>query len=336
MRAVDRVRVEVPAEAAWRGLTEPALMRTWYFDLEPAGPLSEGATREWRRGQDVVERAVVTAVEPGRRLAYETRMLFAPRLAELPPVAVAWTVQPDGGGCEVELAVESADENATYRMFEREGRGLLLGLRLAVDPGARAELARLEEIDPVEVRDLTPERLADYQRFFDHDAFRDYPQWSTCYCMETHFEGSPEEAEERTGDQNRADMSRLIGESRVTALIAYSGGRPVGWCNYGPTTRLAGLTRKLELDAADHEGVGSIACFVVAAPYRGHGVATRLLEAALERLHAAGCRVVEAYPTRSWRSAQGGYRGPLEMYLEAGFRPYREKGAMVVVRKELA
>ena len=135
---------------------------------------------------------------------------------------------------------------------------------------------------------MTPDRVADYLAFFDEDAFRDYPAWSACYCMETMFWGDEAENAARTAGDNRRDMARLIEEGKVTALLAYAGGKPVGWCNYGPTTRLAGVVRKLQLDPADHDGVGSIACFVIASQYRGHGLARRLLDAACERLHGPG------------------------------------------------
>src|SRR5262249_23830364 len=145
-----------------------------------------------------------------------------------------------------------------------------------------------------------------------------------------------EEWAERTGVDNRADMSAMIGERRVTALLAYVDGKPVGWCNYGETTHLTGVMHKLKLDAAEHRGVGSIACFVIAAPYRGHGVATRLMETAIERLKARGIRAVEAYPRKKDEgSDQAHYRGSLGMYEKAGFEPYRETDRYFVMRKSL-
>ncbi len=97
-----------------------------------------------------------------------------------------------------------------------------------------------------------------------------------------------------------------------------------------------GGARELQLPPADQDGVGSVACFVVAAPYRGHGVASKLLDAAIDRLRARGLRAVEAYPTRPGDdTAQGNYRGPLSMYLRAGFEPHRETDRHVIVRKTL-
>jgi ribosomal protein S18 acetylase RimI-like enzyme len=167
------------------------------------------------------------------------------------------------------------------------------------------------------------------------EAFRDYPAWQACYCMETHRTQNDEEWAARTAADNRRDMSTMITEGNVTGLLAYADGKPVGWCNYGETTKLSGVMHKLGLSAKDHDGVGSVACFVIAAPYRGHGVAARLLDAAIKRLRQRGVRAVEAYPRRSDDSAQANYRGPIGMYLRAGFELYREKDKSVIVRKTL-
>jgi ribosomal protein S18 acetylase RimI-like enzyme len=220
-------------------------------------------------------------------------------------------------------------------LYESEGESLVRGLLLAVDPVAQAEIARLPAIGEVEVHDVTPDRVADYQAFFDHDAFRDYPAWQSCYCMETHRTQSEEEWVARTAADNRRDMSAMISEGKVTGLLAYVDGNPVGWCNYGETTRLGGVMHKLGLEAPDHDGVGSVACFVIAAPYRGHGLASRLLDTAIERLRERGVRAVEAYPHRTDDSAQANYRGPLSMFLRAGFEPYRETDRNLIVRKTL-
>jgi ribosomal protein S18 acetylase RimI-like enzyme len=64
-------------------------------------------------------------------------------------------------------------------------------------------------------------------------------------------------------------------------------------------------------------------------------VASRLLDSAIERLRERGVRTVEAYPHRSEDSAQANYRGPLSMFLRAGFEPYRETDRNLIVRKTL-
>lgn len=330
-RSID---VDVAPAAVWDALVAQGRWG-WYFNLDAEGAFEPGARVVWKAGPDVVEEADVVAIDAPRRLELRTHMLFTARLKEQPPHTVVWQVEPAGdGGSHVTLSWEATPVAA--QLYESEGDGILRGLRLAVDPVARAELARLPEIGEVVVRDVTPDRVADYLDYFDHHAFRDFPAWQSCYCMETHRDMDDEAWNARTGEENRRDMSAMVGRGEVTALLAYADGKPVGWCNYGETTHLHGVMRKLHLDASDHEGVGSISCFVISAPYRGHGVATRLLDAALERMRAKGLRAVESYPRKEdARNDQAHYRGSKSMYEKAGFEPYRETDRYVVMRKSL-
>jgi len=324
----------VPPDDVWRLLVGPD-RRDWYYRLTAEGDFKPGAHIRWLDAHgEVVEESDVVEVEAPRRLCLRTRFLFAPSFAAAPPHDVAWEVSDRDGGSEVRMSWTA--EDPVHGLIQSEGGAQLQGLRLALDPGARAELARLPEIGEIDVRDVTPDLLPAYQHFFDHLAFRDFPAWQSCYCMETHRTQSDAEWATRTAGDNRRDMSEAIQDRRVTALLAFAGDTPVGWCNYGETTRLAGVMHRFKLEAADHEGIGSIACFVIAAPYRGHGVATRLLDAAMERLRSRGVRAIEAYPSRSGDdSAQAYYRGPLSMYERAGFEPYRETERYLVVRKAL-
>jgi GNAT superfamily N-acetyltransferase len=317
----------------WDLLVAPG-RRDWYYRLTPEGEFAAGGRIEWNdiTGKLTEESEVVEAISP-RRLVLRTRFLFAPAFAAAEPHLLTWDVEPTPGGCRVRVEWQASELIAG--LFESEADSILLGLRLAVDPAAKAELARLPEIGEVEIHDLTPERVGDYQSFFDHDAFRDFPSWQSCYCMETHSTHTDEEWAARTATENRREMTDLIKRREVTALLAYADGKPIGWCNYGETTKLSNVMRRFGINAADNEGVGSLACFVIAAPYRGHGVASRLLDAAVERLRARGLRAVEGYPHRGADSPQTNYRGPLSMYLRAGFEPYRETERNVVVRKTL-
>ena len=327
------LHVNASPDLVWQEITKQG-RNDWYFLLDVDGTFATGERVVWKAGGEVAEEADVLEADPPRRLALRTRLLFAPNLAALPPHLLLWEVVPDNGGSLVTLSWDATP--LAGNLYESEGDGILRGLRLAVDPSARAELKRLPEIGEIDVRDVTPERVADYLDFFDHRAFLDFPAWQSCYCMETHRDHTDEEWSERTGVDNRTDMQAMIRDGRVTALLAYVDGKPVGWCNYGETTRLSGVMMKLKLDAAEHSGVGSIACFVIAAPYRGHGVATELLDAAIERLKARGLRAVEAYPRREEdSSAQAHYRGSLRMYEKAGFESYRETERNFVVRKTL-
>ncbi len=318
----------------WRVLVAPG-RRDWYYRLAADGDFTPGAHVRWL-GPDgsVAEESELVEVDAPRRLAMRTRFVFAPAFAAAAPHAVMWELSETDEGTRVHLSWEG--EGPAVGLMDSEADSILQGLRLATDPAALVELERLPEVGPIEVREVTPELIPEYQRFFDEFAFRDFPAWQSCYCMETHRTQDDAEWAERTAADNRRDMSDLIGRGRVTGLLAFAGEQPVGWCNFGETTHLSGVMHKLKLDAADHVGVGSVACFVIAAPYRGHGVASQLLDAAIERLRARGLRAVEAYPSRSGDDTpQGNYRGPLSLYLRAGFEPYRELERHVVVRKTL-
>jgi GNAT superfamily N-acetyltransferase len=327
------VDLEVPVETAWSAIVAPELHR-WYYRQTPRGDFVPGGRIEWI---DVTgtpsEQSEVVEISAPNRLVLQTRYLFSPVFAEQPLHTLTWEVARSGKGCRVRMSWDASEIVAG--LLESEADNILQGLRLEHDAAAQAEIARLPSIGPITVEDVTPERLKDYQSFFDKDAFRDYPGWRSCYCMETHRTQTDEEWAVRTAADNRRDMSTGIKEGVVTALLAYVDGKPVGWCNYGETTRLNGVMHRFGLNAAEQQDVGSLACFVIAAPYRKHGVATKLLAGALERLRTRGVKVAEAYPVKQLKSAQSNYRGPLSMYLAAGFEPYRETERHIIVRKNL-
>ncbi len=335
MNGSHSLDIAVPPEAVWECLVGPG-RRDWYYRLAPEGDFTPGGHIRWLdvRG-DLVEESDIIDVDAPRRLVLRTRYLFAPPFAAAPQHEVTWAVSGHAGGSRVRMSWKA--EEPVHQLMQSQGGAQLQGLRLAVDPVERAQLERLPEIGEVVVRDVTPDLVAEYQHFFDDVAFRDYPAWQDCYCMETHRAQSEEEAGMASAADNRREMSASIQHGDVTALLAFAGDQPVGWCNYGDTTHLAGVMRRFKLEAASQQGVGSIACFVIAAPYRGHGVASKLLDEAIERLRARGVQEVEAYPSRGGDdSAQSNYRGPLEMYVRAGFERYRELERHVVMRKKLA
>jgi GNAT superfamily N-acetyltransferase len=327
------VHLDTAVEMAWNALVS-AERREWYFRLKPEGNFETGGTIRWLdiRG-DVAEETEIVAMVAPSRLTMNTHFLFADAFKTQPAHTVTWEVSPEGKGSRVRLSWEAGD--IVGGLLASEADNILAGLRLEHDPKAKAELERLSRIGAIEIQDVTPDRVGDYQEFFDKYAFRDYPTWRSCYCMETHRTQSDEDWAVRTADDNRRDMSEMISRRDITALLAFVDGKPAGWCNYGKTTGLAGLMHRFHLDAGEYDGVGSIACFVISAPYRRHGVASRLLGAALDRLREQKVKVVEAYPVKDTASPQSNYRGPLTMYLRAGFEPYREMGPVQIVRKSL-
>jgi GNAT superfamily N-acetyltransferase len=173
---------------------------------------------------------------------------------------------------------------------------------------------RLAEIGAVETVPVSTARIEDLLGFFDHDAFAGMPEWASCYCMFHHL---PHEVwGERTWQENRADLADRLESGATTGVIAYAGGKVVGWCN-------ASLREELpaRADGSDADGTVLVTCcFQVAPPYRGHGVARRLLDAAIDLARGRGCTAVEGFPNpKPDTTNPEAFPGPPALYRSAGF-----------------
>jgi len=153
----------------------------------------------------------------------------------------------------------------------------------------------MERTAQIEVRELKPELLSDYLKFFDK-AFSDFPHWAGCYCGFYDTPGNDWDATAEAGPEHRAARSERINKSRAQGLLAYIDDEPVGWCNAQPRASFANM-RSYRVAVTDpDEPVGSIMCFLVAPEHRGKGVCTALLKAACDKFHRDGLQVAEGLP----------------------------------------
>ena len=194
----------------------------------------------------------------------------------------------------------------------------------------------------VEVRELTPELLDDYLRFFDKDAFTDFPDWSGCYCGFYDTPGDNWDSSAKGGPAHRAARAERIRSGRAHGLLAIVDGRVVGWCNAQPRSSFLNMRRYATVADDPAEPVGSIMCFLVAPGHRGKGVGKALLNAACDKFRRDKLQVEEGYPTtnpvkRAWETpwAEENYKGSLNMYLKAGFQVHRQLERFAIVRKQL-
>ena len=181
----------------------------------------------------------------------------------------------------------------------------------------------------ITVRAISPDQHDVVLHYFDLVAYADNPNWSKCFCMERLVD----DYESRTKQQNRESRSELIRSAKANGLVAYRLGRVVGWCHAAPKNEL------LNVEGEKDPKVGAIVCFVVAPDQRRQGVATTLLEAALEHLRKRGMTTAEAYPflgeidPARWTKIN--YVGPLSMYVKAGFEVAEKHDEYAIVRMPL-
>ena len=187
----------------------------------------------------------------------------------------------------------------------------------------------------IEIRRLTPELSDDYLAYFDREAFADNPAWAACYCLSYCLNESGQQFDDRPAAQNRAERAAMIERGEASGVLAYAGGRVVGWCHAAPRTALKLLDQTPEFAAEEPEATGAIVCYVIAPQYRGQGVARKLLDGACDMLRERGLRWVDAYPPKNATGDARSYHGRMSMYAGAGFAQVREAGPYVVMRKAL-
>lgn len=185
-----------------------------------------------------------------------------------------------------------------------------------------------------DIRDATPDRLADLDRLFGSDPAADacWCQWFVIRVADFHAAGR---------DRNREGLIRQMGAGPV-GLIAFDGDDPVGWCAIGPRGRFERAVRTPTLRGrhdADTD-VWFVPCFFIHPGHRGSGVATALLDAAVERARSAGAIAIEGFPLAGSRRRSGTadlQTGVEGLFEAAGFvSDHRPSDNRVVMRRTLS
>ncbi len=192
---------------------------------------------------------------------------------------------------------------------------------------------RVAAIKRLEVKPIAPALLEDWLRLFDREAFADNPIWASCYCAFNHVPATQEEWAQRTAAENRSLMQERIACGAQRGYLAYADGEPAGWLNAAPRSELPHLSRLPAFAIDDPEGVGTIACFVIAPPYRRHGIARALLDAACADFVRQGLAFAEGFPAKEPQSNGAAYHGPPALFAAAGFRVVAERPPYLHVRK---
>jgi GNAT superfamily N-acetyltransferase len=124
-------------------------------------------------------------------------------------------------------------------------------------------------------------------------------------------------------------------------VLAYDdAGAPAGWCAVAPRAAYPRLETSPLVTTQDEDGMWAVTCFVVRTGARRQGLATHLLDGAIDLARRHGARSIEAYPVDAAvkkPSSSELYHGPLSLFLRAGFTEVgdRPKPARAVVRLTL-
>ncbi|MCI0589667.1 MAG: GNAT family N-acetyltransferase [Planctomycetes bacterium] len=164
--------------------------------------------------------------------------------------------------------------------------------------------------------EISPRRWPDLVRLFGPNG-----ACGGCWCMWWRVEkgGKTWEAMKANGRSKRT-LASLIRRGRVLGILAYAGKEPVGWCTFGPRRAdFPRLDRVRAYQRDDLDRVWSIPCFFVARGWRGKGVASALLQAAVAAAKKRGARVLEGYPVTKGLPAAFAYTGSVTMFERRGF-----------------
>jgi GNAT superfamily N-acetyltransferase len=173
----------------------------------------------------------------------------------------------------------------------------------------------------LEVQPLTPERWDDVAALFGEGGD---PRF--CWCMYWRLRsrdfGATHAGDNRDGLRALTVLSATTG-GPAPGLIAYRGGRPVGWVSLGPRESFARLEHSRTIPRHDDMPIWSIVCFVVSRRVRGNGIARQLLEAAIVHARKNDASALEAYPiaTEGARLPSASlWTGTLGTFEQAGFK----------------
>jgi GNAT superfamily N-acetyltransferase len=173
---------------------------------------------------------------------------------------------------------------------------------------------------PFAVKSLSPSTWPDFAALVE----RHNGVWGGCWCLEFHPEGKQRDAQRRQKKEQR------VRDGAAHAALVYDGSNCIGWCQFGSPQELPRI-KHLRVYSAGCEALPDwrITCFFVDKAYRGQGVSSVALAAALEQIARLGGGTVESYPedvADREVSASFLYNSRLAMFERQGFKRLRRLG----------
>jgi GNAT superfamily N-acetyltransferase len=165
-----------------------------------------------------------------------------------------------------------------------------------------------------DIRPLTP---ALWPRL--EDLFGPVGACAGCWCMWWRLGGA---YRRQTREETKAQFKAVVEAGPPPGVLALAGDLAVGWCQVTPREMLPHLDRARLTRRIDDAPVWSISCFFIRKGWRGKGVMTALLDAAIAHAAGQGAARLEAYPmaTDGAKISNANlYTGAATAFARAGF-----------------
>jgi GNAT superfamily N-acetyltransferase len=188
-----------------------------------------------------------------------------------------------------------------------------------------------QNVTNIQFRPLTTRNWSDLQELFG-------PRGACggCWCMAWRISNS--EFQKGKGTLNKRAFRRIVASGAPTGVLAYSAGKPVGWCAVAPREAYVRLESSRVLKPVDAQPVWSVSCFYVARSHRRAGLSVGLLQAAVGYARQRGAKIVEGYPQDLQKDLPSAFvwTGLLPTFRKAGFKEVvRRSPTRPIMRKEL-
>jgi GNAT superfamily N-acetyltransferase len=157
-----------------------------------------------------------------------------------------------------------------------------------------------------------------------------------CWCMAWRINHAV--FQRNKGEANKRAFHQIVASGKPTGVLAYSAGKPVGWCAAAPREAYARLQGSRVLKPADAQPVWSLSCFYVLRAHRRTGLSAALLEAVVEYARRRGATIIEGYPQDLQKDLPSAFvwTGLLPTFRKVGFKEVaRRSPTRPIMRKQL-
>lgn len=132
------------------------------------------------------------------------------------------------------------------------------------------------------IKELTNDTWRDFVSLMETDT-----QCSECWCL-NHRESQGC----ATGNAAKEKMQSLTEEGNVKGLLIYQNNECVGWIAIDPISDLVGH----DMQSTGKSKEWAIHCMFVRDGYRGKGISTELIQAAIQYAKSKGAELISAFP----------------------------------------